>query len=197
MLSSRAPAREAFARTVSIQNGDVRRAALAALGCCAAAPVDRLAYFRAKAAVDDASRSDEALSVLTERLASGSSPKCVDLGAGTLSLLPVIAKAVKASGFATFEYLAVDRDRDALGEGLARLQIQNTPWPADADPLASRSFEKLRHGTCDMEGVRCSIAVVAGDALDADAFGSFDLVCGSAFADLVRPESLQTTEIRR
>ena len=32
--------------------------------------------------------------------------------------------------------------------------------------------------------------VVCGDALDADAFGSFDLVCGSAFADLVRPEIL-------
>ena len=100
LLSSRAPAREAFARTVSIQNGDVRRAALAALGCCAASPVDRLAYFREKAAIDDASRSDEALAVLTERLASGSSPKCVDLGAGTLSLLPVIAKAVQKAGFA-------------------------------------------------------------------------------------------------
>ena len=32
--------------------------------------------------------------------------------------------------------------------------------------------------------------MVCGDALDADAFGSFDLVCGSAFADLVRPEIL-------
>ena len=190
LLSSRAPAREAFARTVSIQNGDVRRAALAALGCCAASPVDRLAYFREKAAVDDASLSEEALSVLTERLSTGSPPRCVDLGAGTLSLLPVIAKAIQKAGFATFEYLAVDRDRDALAEGLAKLQIQNTPWPADADPLASRSFEKLRHGICDMEGVRCSIAVVCGDALDADAFGSFDLVCGSAFADLVRPEIL-------
>merc|ERR1712091_175220 len=82
LLSSRAPAREAFARTVSIQNGDVRRAALAALGCCAAAPIDRLAYFREKAAIDDASRSDEALSVLTERLSTGSPPRCVDLGAG-------------------------------------------------------------------------------------------------------------------
>jgi len=189
-LSSRAPAREAFARTVCVHGGDVRRAALAALGCCAASPIDRLAYFREKAAIDDASRSDEALSILAERLASGSSPKCVDLGAGTLSLLPTIAKAVQKAGFASFEYLAVDRDRDALGEGLARLQIQDAPWPADADPLASRSFEKLRHGTCDIGGVRCSIAVAVGDALDADAFGSFDLVCGSAFADLVRPEIL-------
>ena len=187
-LSSRAPAREAFARTVSIENGDVRRAALAALGCCAAAPIDRLAYFREKASVDDASRSDEALAVLTERITAP--PSCVDLGAGTLSLLPTIAKAIQKAGFASFEYLAVDRDRDSLREGLAKLQIQDTPWPADADPLASRSFEKLRHGICDVGGVRCSIAVVVGDALDADAFGSFDLVCGSAFADLVRPEIL-------
>jgi len=195
ILSSRAPAREAFPRTVCVYQADVRRAALAALECCGAtaggASRDaRLAYFKAKAAVDDAARSDEALAVLVARLQVGEAPRFVDLGAGTLSLLPTLARAAKAAGFETMDYVAVDRDRAALRAGLAKLEVEDAPWLQDADPLATRQFDKLVRGTCDIDGVQCTLSVVAGDALDADAFGAFDVVCGNAFADLIRPEIL-------
>ena len=90
-------------------------------------------YFREKAAIDDASRSEEALAVLTERLASGSPPRCVDLGAGTLSLLPTIAKAIQKAGFTTFEFGGV-------------AAVGSAGKTSGRPPNVSRGLRKLHRG---------------------------------------------------
>ena len=200
--SSRRERRDACgaARALEVVGGDLRRCALAHLGCVsgsrAATPAARAAYLAAKAPVDARSRSGTLAAALAARVGGlaaraadgGAKLRVVDVGAGCLSMLGAVAAACAAAGVVSAEYVAVDGDGALLLAGAAGL-AGFVERPAPPPPPLSRNVN-LRSGAVRVRGVDFDVTLVQADALDFDASPAFDLVVANAFADLVFPETL-------
>ncbi|KAJ1462104.1 hypothetical protein M885DRAFT_506201 [Pelagophyceae sp. CCMP2097] len=185
LISSSAERRAAFGRSVEVVDGDLRRAALVALGCCGAARAGgRVEYLDSKRAVDERSRCRVVASAVVDavkRLAAGCGGvlRIVDVGAGTLSMLaPMTAILLRAevSGVEV-EYVAVDSDPALLAAGTA--QLDGAVWTQHG---AGAAAEWRRAAP------RMILRCVAQDAFAfAQAGAAFHVVVANAFADLAAP----------
>ena len=217
------------------------RATLAGLGCCRArddGPEARVAYLAAKRPIDAAAYNREVLAALERalkqrvpRLTVTSRPhasarptmaatlRVFDLGAGTLSMLPVVVAAAARAGYDALEYAAFDSDADLL-EAAAAAQITSHGYvvvgtPVPAGERGSRGARRtqsasepsiLHHLVSGQLGspLRVSLALYVANVLDLDLhvrsearppappapLSPPDLLVASGFADLLPPSQL-------
>ena len=181
------------------------RATLAGLGCCRArddGPEARVAYLAAKRPIDAAAYNREVLAALeralkqrvprstvTSRPHPGARPtmtatlRVFDLGAGTLSMLPVVVAAAARAGYDALEYAAFDSDADLLEAAAAALitshgyVVVGTPVPAgDRGSRGARRTQSasepsiLHHLVSGQLGspLRVSLALYVANVLDLD-----------------------------
>ena len=184
------------------------RALLAALGCTSPRTDDaqqRVAYLTAKRPVDRAAYSGAVLAALQEALAArlascragaaaagggARTPplRVFDVGAGTLSMFPVVRRAAERAGWGAMHYCAFDTD-DAL---LAAARRE----PGHADALSAASggggggggggelVARLELHCADVRALEAQVGVGEGG------LAPCDLLVGSGFADLFAPAQL-------
>ena len=215
----------------------VDRAMLCTLGCCSARTDDgpsRIAYLSAKRPIDAAAYSKAVGSALEAALvkqhpsyAYQRDPKTealrvFDLGAGTLSMLPVIVAAAAKAGWSRLEYCAFDSDRCLLdaasnaliasGDGAAARIDNSTHTQAVRDKMVLEggdgSLQPSHVLTVTYRNISplvvAKVHLYVADVLEleshltdsssdeADAFPPCHLLVGSGFADLLPPEQMST-----
>lgn len=182
------------------------RALLCALGCCSPRVDDgpsRVAYLTAKRPIDAAAYSAEVRHALASALSAARNTttgtgtlRVFDLGAGTLSMLPVVAAAAAQGGWSSLDYCAFDADQSLVDAAARQLRTSCacTPLPegaprADAGDGAPQVADVLVAQICD---VSCRVSLYVADVLELESivgtsFAPCDLVVGSGFADLLPP----------
>ena len=196
------------------------RALLTAVGCCTPRKDDaasRVAYLTDKRPIDERAYSRETLRALQEALGeararktraappSGGAPaelRVFDLGAGTLSMLPLVSSAAQGAGFGKVRYLAFDSDQSLLDAAEATLTSSGA-YRRSGAPAGAESLELVPvHTLISTEaagGMQVHLELHCEDilALDgktgtAEGPAPCDLLVGSGFADLLPPSQLAT-----
>lgn len=146
--------------------------------------------------------------------------RVVDVGAGSLSLLPVVTRAVAAAGYSVLRYDAIDSDAAPLADAADALAASTweslpiaecgeapgtTAHALPGDPVANLHLPSVQ-GSVEvwLELRRVDVRALASGRAARGADGTlnlalarpYDLLVASAFADLMSPQALLSTLVR-
>lgn len=191
------------------------RALLSALGCCTPRRDDaasRVGYLTAKRPIDEAAYNQSVLRALHEALSTSCRQKAAqslsaaqpelrvfDIGAGTLSMLPLVHTAASSSGFVRMHYSAFDSDSSLLEAAVNDL-LASGKYERREGASGGRGTSAPAHSLYRKEGnMTSTIHLYCGDILTLEPIvgtegghAPCDLLVGSGFADLLPPPQLAT-----
>lgn len=194
------------------------RALLASVGCTSARDdggAARAAYLSAKLPIDQAAYNpavSRALDVsLAELYAAGAAGtaalRVFDLGAGTLSMLPLLEGATRRTGWPSLHYYAFDLDASLLDASARSLIAGGTHVASQraAPPLQASGGGRARAAAHCLEsrtaaggaaaaGPFTLLGLFVADVLELEKleYAPCDLIVGCGFADLMPPAQLAT-----